>query len=145
MERNVVPNQSQFNLEAGGIILLSGGTLILRAENIPDFSLDIDDLHARLRLIRWFGRLLDLMYARLHDLPVRAVLMRKKDIPDVVVSLGTAWTWLYWPGGHAAICVADVERVLALLGVDVPVFHWRRHCHRQAKEAGIELEPEFLE
>jgi hypothetical protein len=145
VERDIVPNQPQFNLETGGVILLSGGALILRAEKVPDLSLAIDDLSARLGLIRWFGRLLDIMYARLHDLPVRAALARKKDIPNVVASLGTAWTWLHWPGGHAAICVADVERVLALLGVDVPVFHWRRHCHRQAKEAGIELAPEFLE
>lgn len=145
MERNIVSNQSRHTLEAGGYILFSEGALTIRAEGIPDLSLSLADLPARLFLIRWFGRLLDLMYARLNDLPVRTALVGKRDIPDVVVSLGTAWARLYWPGGNIAFSASDVERTLEMLGVSVPVFRWRQHCRRMAEENGMELERDFLE
>ncbi len=138
-------NQSQFDLEFGGSILLSETALILRSEGVPDLTLDIPDLHARLRLIRWFGRLLDLMYARLNDLPVRTALVGKRDIPDLTVSLGTVWTRLHWPGGNVAITASDVEKALALLGVDAPVYRWRQYCRRMAEEDGMEMEAEFWE
>lgn len=138
-------NQSQLNLEGGGMILLTGTAMTVRAEGIPDLTLGIADLRARLWMIRWFGRLLDLMYARLNDIPVRRALVGKRDIPDVVVALGTAWARLHWPGGSVALSASDVEGALALLGVSSPVFRWRKHCHQLAEEIGMELEPEFLE
>jgi hypothetical protein len=138
-------NQSQLNLEHGGIILLTDAALTIHADGIPDLTLGIADLRARLWMIRWFGRLLDLMNARLNDISVRRALVGKRDIPDVVVALGTAWTRLHWPGGSISLSASDVEGTLALLGVNAPVFHWRKYCHRLAEEMGAELEAEFLE
>lgn len=145
MEHSSTTDQSQLNLEKGGMILLTDTTLTIRAEGIPDLTLGIADLRAKLWMIRWFGRLLDLMYARLNDIPVRRALVGKRDIPDVVVALGTAWARLHWPGGSIALSASDVEGALALLGVSSPVFHWRKHCHREAEEMGMELEASFLE
>lgn len=131
-------------LEGGGFVLLTDNMLIVRAEAIQDFSLDIIDPRTRLEVIRWLGRLLDVMHAKLRDKPIRQTLVGAADIPVVVIALGTAWAHLSWLGGRLSLTCADVENLLAALGVEKPSHGWRWHCRDQAKTWGIVLETGFL-
>jgi len=132
-------------LEASASLTLDASSLTIQGASYQDLTLNIGSPEQRLHIIRWLGRLLDVMYARLHDSQVRQSLVGAADIPSVVVAGGTAWAHLHWLGGHTKVSKGDVEQLLSALGVSGPAHTWRQYCRKLADEAGIPIQAGLLE